>query len=337
MPFNTSVTRGTGPSYAAATPGVNPLIPEDVQTEIIKGATNKSAALSMLKKRTMGTQQQRLPVLATKPTAYWVTGDTGIKQTTSLSWENLFLNAEEIAVNVPIPINVLEDSTYKLWDEVKPEVEEAIAFALDMAVFFGQNKPASWPSSIVDHAHAAGNVITVGTQTPNDIASELNAVMGAVEADGYSVNGFYFRMNVMATLRGLRATTGEFVYLPANPGLANTSFKGNVYGLPAVASPTGTFEAYDAAIVGTPWPAKVVCGQWDAGLLGVRQDVKGELFREGVITDGSGVIQFNLMQQDMVNMRFVARYAFVIANPPNRLQPTAASRSPFGILRDATN
>jgi HK97 family phage major capsid protein len=331
VPFNSVVSRGTGASYTGATPGVNPLIPEDVQTEIIKGATNKSAALSMLKKRTMGTQQQRLPVLSTKPTAYWVTGDTGIKQTTTLSWENLFLNAEEIAVNVPIPINVLEDSTYKLWDEVKPEVEEAIAFALDSAVFFGINKPASWPASIVSHAETALNTVTVGGAIPNDIGGEINALMAAVESDGYSVDGFYMRNNVQSTLRGLRASDNQFIFLPSNPGLANTAFKGNVYGLPAVASPTGTFEAYDTA---TANAAKVIAGDWDAGLIGVRQDVKGELFREGVITDGSGVIQFNLMQQDMVNMRFVARYAFVIANPPNRLQPNAAVRSPFAVLKD---
>ena len=122
MPYNSVVARGSGPTYSA-TPGTHPLIPEDVQREIIKGATNKSAALQMFKKRNMGTAQQRMPVLSTKPTAYWVTGDTGLKQTTSISWENLFLNAEEIAVNVPIPINVLEDTSYKLWDEIKPEIE----------------------------------------------------------------------------------------------------------------------------------------------------------------------------------------------------------------------
>src|SRR5688572_2814373 len=126
MPYSSVIARGSGPTYSS-TPGTHPLIPEDVQREIIKGATNKSAALQMFKKRNMGTAQQRMPVLSTKPTAYWVTGDTGLKQTTSISWENLFLNAEEIAVNVPIPINVLEDTSYKLWDEVKPEIEEAIA------------------------------------------------------------------------------------------------------------------------------------------------------------------------------------------------------------------
>lgn len=332
MPYNSVLTRGSGPTYSA-TPGVHPLIPEDVQKEIIKGATNKSAALSMFKTRTMGTAQQRIPVLSTKPNAYFLNGETALKQTTSMSWENLFLNAEEIAVIVPIPINTLADTTYKLWDEVKPEIEEAIAYRLDMAVFFGINIPSSWTSgSVVAHAIAAGNTVTVGTQSPNDIASELNAVMGAIESDGFKVDGFYMRNNVQSSLRGLRATTNEFIFLPGSPGLENTAFEGTVYGKKATASPTGTFEEYDSL---TANAVKVIAGQWNSGILGIRDDVKGELFREGVIQDGTGAIQFNLLQQDMVAMRFTARYAFAIANPLNRLNPTAATRSPFAVLRDA--
>lgn len=331
MPYNSVLTRGSGPSYSA-TPGVHPLIPEDVQKEIIKGATNKSAALQMFKTRTMGTQQQRIPVLSTKPTAYWLTGETSLKQTTTLSWENLFLNAEEIAVIVPVPINTLADTSYKLWDEVKPEVEEAIAYALDMAVFFGINMPSSWSASVVSSASGASNTVTVGTLTPNDIATEVNAVMACLEADGFNADGFYMRNNVQSTLRGLRSTTNEFIFLPANPGLATTAFKGNIYGLKATASTTGTFEAYDTA---TANAVKLIAGQWNCGILGIRDDVKGELFREGVIQDGNGAIQFNLLQQDMVAMRFTARFAFAIANPVNRLQPTAASRSPFATLLDA--
>jgi HK97 family phage major capsid protein len=333
MPYSSVIARGSGPTYSS-TPGAHPLIPEVAQQEIIKNATNKSAALSMFKNRDMGTNQTRMPVLSTKPTAYWLTGDTTLKQTTSISWENLFLNAEEIAVIVPIPINVIEDTDYKLWDEIKPEISEAIAYALDMAVFFGINIPSSWTTgSVVAHAIAASNTVTVGTQTPNDIAAELNAILGAVEADGYNPDGFYMRNNVQSTLRGLRAaTTNEFIFNQSDPGLENTAFKGRIYGMKATASTTGTFEDYDTQ---TANAAKVITGQWSAGILGVRQDVKGELFREGIVQDATGAIQFNLMQQDMVAMRFVARFGFAIANPINRLNQTAATRSPFAVLRDA--
>ena len=38
MPYDSVIARGSGPTYSA-TPGAHPLIPEDVQREIIKGAT----------------------------------------------------------------------------------------------------------------------------------------------------------------------------------------------------------------------------------------------------------------------------------------------------------
>jgi hypothetical protein len=58
-----------------------------------------------------------------------------------------------------------------------------------------------------------------------------------------------------------------------------------------------------------------------------------EMFDTGVITDASNVIQFNLMQQDMVALRVIARFAWAVPNPVNRQQQTTASRYPFFALQ----
>ena len=72
-------------------------------------APKESAALTMFRRIPVGRTQVRFPVLSALPIAYWVTGDTGLKQTSEINWANKFLNIEEIAVIIPVPDNVLAD------------------------------------------------------------------------------------------------------------------------------------------------------------------------------------------------------------------------------------
>ena len=106
----------------------------------------------------MSTKLYEQPVLSALVTAYWVGGDMGLKQTSAAAWEGVKLTAEEIAVIVPVPIAVFDDAQVNLFAELRPEIAAAIARKLDAAVLTGADKPASWPTSIVPGAVAAGNV-----------------------------------------------------------------------------------------------------------------------------------------------------------------------------------
>lgn len=330
MPYDTVLTRGTDPSYTSGANGLNPFLPDDVAADIIANATQKSAALTMFRHQKMGTRIYRMPVLATKPVAYWVNGDTGLKQTTNMAWANKFLTAEEIAVIVPISENLLDDIKVGIWDLAKPEIEEAIGVALDLAVFFGINKPASWPSAIVTAAVAAGNTVTQGTSAI-DVADDINNVMAAVEADGYMVNGFWIRQDVRALLRGLRDSQKQFLFLPNEPGVSNTRFTGTLFNERAVTSMSGVYETQTGAN-----QVKLIAGDWTQAILGVRQDIQIKMLDQAVLQDSEGNIIFNLAQQDMVAMRVTARFGFQVPNPVNRQQPTEGSRYPFAVLKNAT-
>jgi hypothetical protein len=99
------------------------LIPEEVSKEMLTNLQERaqgSAALKLFKRVPVGRAQVRFPVLSALPIAYWVTGDTGLKQTTEVNWANKYLNIEEIAVIVPVPDNVLDDSGADLVDQVQP-------------------------------------------------------------------------------------------------------------------------------------------------------------------------------------------------------------------------
>lgn len=295
------------------------LIPEAVSSDIIESAPEASAVLTMFPRVPMSSNQTRMPVLAALPTAYFVNGDTGLKQTTEMAWENKFLNVEELAAIVPIPEAVLDDSSFDIWGSIKPRLVEAIGRAVDAAIFFGTNKPASWPTDVAAACVAASNTYTRGTNAASagGIAEDINQLMALVEADGFDVNGFVSRTTYKARLRSARDTTGQKLVDVGTSTIEGSPLKYAMRGL----WPTGSGSA------------EMFAGDWSQMILGVRQDITYKVLDQAVIQDGAGAIQYNLAQQDMVALRIVFRLAWEIANPLNYENSTEATRYPFSVLR----
>lgn len=117
--------------------GAESLIPVQESNEIIQGVVAQSAVLSRGRKlANMTSKQYKMPVLNMLPVAYFVNGDSGQKQTTKQAWDKKFITAEEIAVIVPVPEAVLDDSEYDIWGEVKPRIIEAFGKVIDGAILF---------------------------------------------------------------------------------------------------------------------------------------------------------------------------------------------------------
>src|SRR3954469_18611512 len=303
------------------------LIPEDVAADIITHVPQQSAALSLFRHVPMSRAQQRMPVVAALPVAYFINpSDTGLKQTTEVDWANKYLNAEEIAAIVPIPEAVLDDTGFDVWGTIRPLLEEAIGRCLDAAVFFGTGKPASWPLDILASATAAGNVVTEGANAAaaGGIVGDISDAMAVVEADGYDVNGMVANRPIRGKLRNARTTTGEQLADAPSSSVGSTP-SNEVYGVPVTYPLRGL------------WPtglskAQAFVGDFTEGILGVRQDITYKILDQAVIQDGAGAIQFNLAQQDMVAMRVVARFAWQVKSTLTFEQPTDAQRYPFGAL-----
>lgn len=298
--------------------GSGNLIPVAERRQILQDLVTASAALRLGTRVTMSTKVEKQPVLAALPQAYWVDGDTGLKQTSAAEWENKTITAEELAVVIPVPENVLADSSYDIFAELRPRIVEAFGKKLDQAVLFGTDAPSSFENSIHEGAVAANNDYTI--DTAGDLAEDVNQVMALVEADDYEVNGFAARKRLKSRLRGLRTSDNALLFQPS----LTAETPGTLYGEPIVYS--------DANGAWQTEGVDLFAGDWSKLAIGVRQDITFKLFTEGVISDGSGNVVLNLMQQDAVALRVVARYGFTVANPVSSRSGSTAGRYPFAVL-----
>lgn len=298
------------------------LIPLETSSEIIKEVPKTSAALQLFKQLpNMSSKQKTLPIASTLPTAYFLNGDTDMKKTTNAEWDKLTLTAEEIAVIVPIPEAVFEDSQYSMWDEIKPQIVEAFGLAIDEAVFFGVNKPASYPEAIVAQAIAKGNTVSLGTN--EDIAGDIigeGGVMSKVEEAGYKVTGFYADSKLEAKFRNLRDKNNQLLY---TPGLTS-EMPVSLVGRPMMYDETGIFDSTKALLV---------AGDFTKAVYSIRQDITYKVLDQAIIQNTDGSIAYNLAQQDMVALRCVMRLGVQVASPANR--KGGADRYPFAVLAPA--
>lgn len=297
---------------------VSPLIPEGVASEIISGVAIESAAMRLMRRARMSTSQQRLPVLSALPSAYFVAGGGGLKQTTKMAWSNKYLVAEEIAVIVPIPEAYLDDAEFDIWGEVKPKIVEAFAVAIDGAVLFGTNKPDTWGDDVYTHAITAGNAVVRGAVGGQDVAGDVSDTMALVENDGFDVNGHVARRSMRATFRNLRDDNGQPIF---TPGLTAKD-PATLWGEPLQYISNAAWDADNASLM---------TGDWNQAIFATRQDITYKMLDQASIHDEDGALVYNFAQQDMVGLRCVGRFAYQVANAINR-EGTYSGQSPFGVL-----
>jgi HK97 family phage major capsid protein len=292
------------------------LIPTEQAGEILKVASGQSAALALLRRTTMSTKVAEMPVLSALPVSYWVAGDTGLKQTSEASWVGATLTAEELATIVPVPENVINDADFDVWAELRDPIAEAIGLKLDQAVFQGLDKPASWPAAIIPAAQAAGNVASDAT-TPEEggIYGAVEAAMSLVEDDGFTPTAVAAATTLKRAIRRARSAQGELL------GEGSTA---SIWDLPIGYVMPTTFPATVSAVV----------GDFDLGMIAVRQDITYKLLDQAVISDDTGKVIFNLPQQDMLALRVTARFAFAVGVPATRAG--AANAYPFALVADTT-
>lgn len=325
MPFSDVISRGDAGA----------LIPQEVSNEIIKSVSERNPLLSLARRLpNMASNQRRMPVLNALAMAYFVAGDSGLKQTTEINWANRFIDAEELAVIVPIPEAVLDDSDYDIWAQVRPEVEIAINQAIVQAVLYGTNIPASWTTNlggqagILAGATAAGHVVSLAGGGFADLYDAIlaesapgaaNGVLMLLEADGFMATGHIADVGLRGRLRGLRDANGNPIFKSGVQERTRYELDGEPLYFPT-----------DGSI--NPALSWMFSGDWQQLVYAIRQDMTYTVANQAIIQDAAGNIVYNLFQQDMVALRVVMRLGFALPNPINRMNPNAATRYPFAVL-----
>ena len=301
------------------------LIREQIVDAIAQDVPKSSSFMAMAKKLpNMTSKQTRIRVLDFLPTAYWVNGDTGMKQTSKQAWDNVWLTAAELAVIVPITEAVLDDSEFDIMGEVTPRVIEAIGQRVDSAIIFGENRPAEWQNDIITLARQAGNNVSLGSN-PNYYDKILceDGVFAKVEDDGYSVSGVIASTNMKAKLRGIKDSTGQPIFVKSMQDATSYALDGTPMQFPVNG-------AFNKSI------AQLVAGDFSQAVYSIRQDITTKILTEGVIQDPiNKEIVYNLAQQDMIALRVVFRIGWALPNPATRMDEDRVG-CPFAYLEPAT-
>lgn len=298
------------------------LISQEESKEIVQSVVENSAALRVMTRLpNMSTNVREYPILDSYPIAGFVEGDTGLKPTTNMEWKKDKIVAEEVAAIIGVPDNVVADSDYDIFGQMRPQLIAAAGRVIDSAIFFGKGKPSSWRDGLVPSAITAGNNVSAGSDIYNDVFGE-GGVISKVEEDGYFPESIVSAITMRAKLRGMVDGNKRPLFL-------ENMHQGAQYTLGGMNMDFPRNGAWDEK------QALMVAGDWKQAVYSIRQDVTFDVFDSGVISDEDGKVIFNLMQNDMKAIRMVIRLGWQILNPLNAINPDGSTRFPFAVYQPA--
>ncbi|MBO0816652.1 MAG: phage major capsid protein [Actinobacteria bacterium] len=278
------------------------IIPIEYSRQIIERAVQQSVALSLGNTVPMGTSIAEMPVPRAFPKAGWVTAENPRKPYTDMALGTESMTAEEVAAVTAIPDKMIEDLDIDIWAWVRPRLAEAIAAAIDDAILFGVDAPATFP---------VGGVVANSVTVPagRDAVDTVNTAMSAVEVQGVPITGHAADIGVRGVLRGVRDDSGGLLLGTAQVGSDTVN---TLYGYPI------SYQSFSQR------EPDFITGNWDSLIIGVRQDIRYEMNPAAVLADDEGRVVISGFQDNMLPLKVWARFACVIVEPITRRSPEGA-------------
>ena len=251
----------------------------------------------------MSAASESIPVIAFRPTAKFVNPQYGgRKPVTEIRWTAVEIRPEEIAATLPVPNAWIQDANFNVEGQVEREMANAVAYALDQAILFGNDAPASYPPggvvAFADSAERHNAILAVGD------------AMGDLEGKGILPDGIASGPAIGSALRDAYALHGEFDTAPAQ----------RLWGLPVARS-----LAWDAAAS----PPDAIVGGWNYLAIGIREDITFGRSTDGVLFNENGSVAASAFQDNVTLVKIYARIGCAIGMPAQAKPGAVQPQKPF--------
>lgn len=269
-------------------------VPVEQAKGIMKDVARGSSILRLSKVEPMKSEKKKFSVMTDGPGAYWV-GETERIKTSTATWIFPEMEAKKLAVIVPVTKEKLNDTTINVFGELRPNIAEAFYTAIDAACLFGTNSP--FAKNIFGVADESGNKIALETNGAGKLDLDISDAMALIEDSGQDVNGFAAHYGMKNSLRKLRDSNGNALFVP---GVGQNEFYNN----PIEFVRNG---AWDKA------KAEVIAANWNYSLVGIRAGIEYEILKEATlqtVTMGDGK-PLSLAENDMVAIKATMRLGFL--------------------------
>ena len=269
-------------------------VPVEQAKGIMKDVARGSSILRLSKVEPMTSDTKKFSVLTDGPGAYWV-GETERIKTSAATWIFPEMEAKKLGVIIPVTKEKLNDTTINVFGELRPAIAEAFYTAIDAACLFGTSSP--FAKNVLGVATTAGNIVALETNGAGKLDLDISDVMALIEDAGLDVNGFSAHYGMKNSLRKLRDSNGNALFVP---GVGQNEFYNN----PIEFVRNGAWDKVKA---------EVIAANWNYSLVGIRAGIEYEILKEATLhtvtmADGKPLA---LAEQDMIAIKATMRLGFL--------------------------